>query len=344
LSKLAILSFWISLLVCTVLNAITIFNRTSVENLKLEQLVLEKSLRISEVISNLAYEAHSDKLNSASIIAVLDKAELETISSNGYSYELSILWPDRSEREILAAGELNKPGSKFIERHIQIHQTDLYLRVFPIHVWYSYPENLVLVIVGIALSYLIFFIMQNNFELKRMRGVYETMAKMDVLTAIYNRRYVEENLKPIINTISRSHGELSLLMIDVDFFKKYNDTYGHGKGDNCLKTVAGCLAMSLFREEDFVARYGGEEFVVVLPLCNERGAQKVAERLLKNIRDCAIPHEKNEVADCVTVSIGVTTGKADHSLGGNEYIKKADEALYMSKQNGRNQYTFLPFP
>jgi len=87
-------------------------------------------------------------------------------------------------------------------------------------------------------------------------------------------------------------------------------------------------------------RYGGEEFVVVLPNTDEYGARLLSEKLLQNIRDCGIPHEKNDVANCITISIGVISGKPEHTQTGEDYIKRADEMLYMSKQNGRNKYTF----
>jgi len=166
----------------------------------------------------------------------------------------------------------------------------------------------------------------------------------DALTGIYNRRYMEDNLKRVIKTIMRSGGGLlSLLMIDIDFFKKYNDTYGHGEGDVCLKSVAKVLAASVMRPEDFAARYGGEEFVVILPNTGANGACGIADRILENVRACGIPHIKSEAADCVTVSVGVTTARVDPAHDGSGYIKRADKALYLSKENGRNQYTYLDF-
>ncbi|MDR1747729.1 MAG: sensor domain-containing diguanylate cyclase, partial [Spirochaetaceae bacterium] len=162
----------------------------------------------------------------------------------------------------------------------------------------------------------------------------------DPLTGIYNRRFFDETMQRVIHSLSRSGGVLSLMMIDIDYFKRYNDTYGHIKGDDCLKTVAKMLRDSVIRAEDFIARYGGEEFVVVLPNTDEAEACKVACKLVENIRSCNIPHEKSDAADCVTVSIGVTTGKAQHMQSGGNYIQRADEMLYKSKQGGRNRYTF----
>jgi len=165
----------------------------------------------------------------------------------------------------------------------------------------------------------------------------------DALTGIYNRRFLEDNLKRIIGSLSRSGDVLSVLMMDVDFFKKYNDTYGHSEGDTCLIAVANAIKESLSRPDDFAARYGGEEFVVVLPNTDEMGARFLAGRILENIRSKNIPHEKNQAADHVTISIGVTTCHAERTQSGDDYIKQADIALYQSKESGRNRYTYIDF-
>jgi len=165
----------------------------------------------------------------------------------------------------------------------------------------------------------------------------------DALTGIYNRRFMEDSLKRIIKSLSRSGDILSVLMMDVDFFKKYNDTYGHSEGDECLKTIAETIKNSLSRANDFAVRYGGEEFAVLLPGTDRVGAEYVAQKILENVRAKKIPHEKNDASEFVTISIGITSHTPDNSLEGNDYIRKADKALYQSKQNGRNQYTFIEF-
>jgi diguanylate cyclase (GGDEF)-like protein len=174
-------------------------------------------------------------------------------------------------------------------------------------------------------------------------GEFLNMTIIDPLTGIYNRRYLDGHLNKIIKSLGRTSSSLSLLMIDIDFFKKYNDSYGHDAGDNCLRTVATTLAQCITRDEDFAARYGGEEFVVVLPNANKNGAQVISDRLLRRIRECNIPHEESDIANYVTVSIGGTTGIVSHLQHGNDFIKTADKALYESKKNGRNRYTFMDF-
>ena len=162
----------------------------------------------------------------------------------------------------------------------------------------------------------------------------------DPLTGIYNRRFLDKNLNRIIPSLARSGSVLSLLMVDIDYFKRYNDTYGHSEGDNCLKIVAETLRDSITRTEDFVARYGGEEFAVVLPNTGEIGANMVANRILENIRKCGIPHERSDAASCVTVSIGATTGKVEYTHSADDYVRRADEMLYQAKRDGRNRYVF----
>jgi diguanylate cyclase (GGDEF)-like protein len=166
---------------------------------------------------------------------------------------------------------------------------------------------------------------------------------IDQLTGIYNRRYLDGSLKKIIKLHSRTGGYLSILMIDIDHFKKYNDTYGHDAGDECLRKVAAALSQCIIRDEDFVARYGGEEFAVVLPNTDKNGALLIAKRMLERVRECKIPHDTGDIADFVTVSIGVTTCITNHLQHGSDYIKAADKALYESKRNGRNRYTFHEF-
>ncbi|MCL2873979.1 MAG: GGDEF domain-containing protein [Defluviitaleaceae bacterium] len=166
----------------------------------------------------------------------------------------------------------------------------------------------------------------------------------DELTNVLNRRHLEEQLPRTISILSRSGAMLSFMMIDIDFFKQYNDTYGHDAGDQCLKTVASTISSCMSRAKDFVVRYGGEEFAVVLPNTGMEGACKLAKKLLDSIEQCEIPHENSSVSKYVTISIGVTTGVATHVQSISDWVKCADEKLYLSKQRGRNKFTFGEFP
>ena len=162
----------------------------------------------------------------------------------------------------------------------------------------------------------------------------------DALTGIYNRRYFDENMTHLISLLSRANSKISLLMLDIDYFKLYNDAYGHQGGDDCLRKIAEILEKCVSRAEDFVARYGGEEFVVVLPNTDKFGARLVAENILKNIRYANITHEQSPIASYVTASVGVVSGMARHTQTKEDYVGLADEMLYASKQNGRDRHTF----
>lgn len=163
---------------------------------------------------------------------------------------------------------------------------------------------------------------------------------IDGLTGLYNRQFLEKNLRSCQQKLAESGGNIALLMLDIDFFKNYNDTYGHTAGDQCLQRVAGVLVASICREGDFAARFGGEEFIVVLPDTDRNGALTVAECIQANIRELAIPHSHNAVADHVTASIGVMSTRVNKNSNPLRYIECADAALYRSKRSGRNCITY----
>ena len=125
-------------------------------------------------------------------------------------------------------------------------------------------------------------------------------------------------------------------MIDIDFFKKYNDRYGHLTGDECLRKVANAMKDALHRPSDLLARYGGEEFVVTLPSSNKEGAYILAEKLRKSVENLKIEHRDSEPGKIVTISLGVFTASANEKNTAKSMIAKADKALYQAKHNGRN--------
>jgi len=162
----------------------------------------------------------------------------------------------------------------------------------------------------------------------------------DPLTGIYNRRFFDERLSRLISTLSRSGGILSFMMIDIDNFKSYNDSFGHAAGDECLKTIAQIFSQNTARTDDFVVRYGGDEFAVVLPNTEESGARLIAEKILRNLNSHVMHIDKSGVECKVTASIGIATGKVRPRHRPDDFILRADELLYKSKQTGRNRYTF----
>ena len=167
-------------------------------------------------------------------------------------------------------------------------------------------------------------------------------AHYDVLTGIFNKRYLHENMDRVLSTMGRQGDMLSVIQVDIDFFKQYNDIYGHSAGDDCLRYVADVLKSCLFRGQDFIARFGGEEFVAVLPYTPEDGARLVADRMMEEIRNLKIPHTGSSVDDYVTVSIGLVTGERNPSgWVPNDFFRRVDEALFQAKNRGRNQYAYL---
>ncbi|WP_213805345.1 diguanylate cyclase [Granulicella sp. dw_53] len=163
-------------------------------------------------------------------------------------------------------------------------------------------------------------------------------AREDELTGLTNRRAFRQTLQEEGRRQSRSANTLSLLILDIDYFKQYNDLYGHLRGDICLKRVADTLRFSLKREADLVARYGGEEFVILLPTTDQQGATAVAKNILAAVSSLAIEH-KGSPFGLVTVSIGVTTWPAATQVNDESFLEEADIALYSAKHSGRNTYS-----
>jgi diguanylate cyclase (GGDEF)-like protein len=165
----------------------------------------------------------------------------------------------------------------------------------------------------------------------------QRLSASDGLTGLANRRHFDQTLDLEWRRARRTSSEISLLMIDIDAFKPFNDTYGHQAGDDCLKTVASGLEQGLARATDLVARYGGEEFAVVLPATDAAGAIRLAEELRQAIEAKACPHSTSPVADVVTISIGVATALPHGNGGWQQLVAMADAALYRAKAAGRNR-------
>ncbi len=160
---------------------------------------------------------------------------------------------------------------------------------------------------------------------------------VDELTGIYNRRYFDMVLDEEWKRSMREYSSISMLMIDIDYFKDFNDAYGHQQGDDCLKQVATILSSQVKRASDFCARYGGEEFVIVLPNTTAEHARLLAERIRRAIEDARIRAGADHASLWVTVSIGVATTTAEFEQSSSELVKAADNCLYQSKHNGRNR-------
>jgi diguanylate cyclase (GGDEF)-like protein len=178
--------------------------------------------------------------------------------------------------------------------------------------------------------------------LKRQADLLRTLAHIDGLTGLANRRHFDDKLAGEWRRCSRSGKPLSLILIDIDHFKRYNDCYGHPAGDECLREVSACLKAGFTRSHDLVARYGGEEFACVLPETPFAGAEAKAESLESAVRALRIRHEKSEVAyGIVTISLGVAVATPSVDDRRADLIACADRALYMAKDAGRGQVVAL---
>ena len=182
---------------------------------------------------------------------------------------------------------------------------------------------------------------KNYLDLKIKNDMLEKLSMYDGLTNIKNRRFFDETFEKTFSEIKRDKKSLAVLMIDIDFFKLYNDNYGHGQGDETLRKVAKALEKTIKRASDFVARYGGEEFVILLKDINKDGVEAVANNLLNAIRELKITHEFSKIENYVTVSIGVSYYNSSSDITKLELLLKADETLYNVKNSGRNNFAIL---
>jgi diguanylate cyclase (GGDEF)-like protein len=176
-----------------------------------------------------------------------------------------------------------------------------------------------------------------RFQTTRIRKeMLENLVMQDPLTEIPNRRKFKEVLAAEKSRCKRSNHQISVLMIDIDFFKGFNDRFGHQAGDKALRIVAQTVSSTLKRPEDFVARFGGEEFVVVLPSTNRAGAERVAQKIQDAVYNAEIPYPGSPLSDRVTLSIGISTFSPQTDLHIDSGLFSADQALYQAKRNGRN--------
>jgi two-component system chemotaxis family response regulator WspR len=178
---------------------------------------------------------------------------------------------------------------------------------------------------------------ESRLQLATVNRALQKLSSIDGLTGIANRRSFDETLKKEWLRAVRYQQPISMLMLDIDFFKRYNDHYGHQGGDECLKQVSRILTTALHRETDFLARYGGEEFSAILPDTSRKGAIKIAERMRQAIKSLQLEHSMSKVNDMVTVSIGVASIVAHKDIEAESIITAADQALYRAKAEGRDR-------
>ena len=184
---------------------------------------------------------------------------------------------------------------------------------------------------------IVFARVHNHINLKIKTDLLELQAMLDGLTNIPNRRRFDETLINEWKRAQRTGQMLSLIIADIDYFKRYNDYYGHSMGDHCLKKVANILAESAKRPSDLVARYGGEEFVALLPATDLQGANTIAKYFREQVEQLNILHEYSDTASVVTISVGIACIRPqEDNISSEELLRLADHKLYQAKDHGRN--------
>lgn len=176
-----------------------------------------------------------------------------------------------------------------------------------------------------------------NLQLAEVNERLKSMVEIDALTGVYNRRYLDNALDDEWRRAKRRGSHLSLLMVDIDFFKRFNDASGHVQGDQCITRVAQCIKGGFHRPGDVVARYGGEEFAVLLPELGGEEALALANTVCQRVRELEIPHPASKVGPVVTVSVGVGEIKPAGNVEMRDLVRMADDALYRAKRHGRNR-------
>ena len=204
---------------------------------------------------------------------------------------------------------------------------------------FSAPQRLADRVIGRVVSYRdITDRHQFEISLKQANTMLQTLANLDSLTQIANRRYFDHYFAQEWRRLTREQKPLAFILLDVDYFKNFNDYYGHQKGDACLLQIAQAIQRTVKRPADLVARYGGEEFAVILPGTDREGAAVVAQLIHQAIRDLQIPHERSGVSDRVSISLGVAHVIPTLDRSPTHLIIQADQAMYNAKQQGRDRY------
>lgn len=181
---------------------------------------------------------------------------------------------------------------------------------------------------------------RNEDEVLRLQRELEALSYKDGLTNVANRRMLDQVVEREWASAYRNQQPLSLIFADIDFFKEYNDHYGHIAGDDCLRRIAGALNAAAARPRDLLARFGGEEFVLLLPETDADAAMAVAERCLGAVLDEMIPHQHSRIGEYLTVSLGVGTIVPQEQDSAAEFFEKVDGLLYQAKQQGRNRVVY----
>lgn len=294
------------------------------------------NIELSQIINTsidgmlLIYENFSVKRINASLLNFLDLSETEAVGKKCYDL-MACSWCNTSECPLMKLLR----GKDRIELDIERTRKD------GVTVPFMFSATPFRGLDGAVIGMVATFkdITERKYAentLKEANEQLERLSALDGLTGVANRRCFDQTIQREWTRLQRTKDFLSLIMCDVDFFKLFNDTYGHHDGDDCLKLVARALKGTARRGGDCVARYGGEEFAVIMPVTGKKSANYIAEKIRQNVEKRAIAHSKSTVAPFVTLSLGVATIVPDDQGTPELLIKCADQALYLAKSSGRN--------
>jgi len=299
---------------------------------------------IARVVRHSTPEGHN-----IVIVSDVGKGNIEITAEGVRASELSKdqpIVPDMNSDLILS--RINIPGTKWTVLDVQDAseiKEHLYSLVLPPILIYFLVASIILFMRSILngsfelLNSMNSELMLINKEVVGLNKELEVLTLTDSLTGLYNRRYFDQQFTEEWNRALRNDYEISVMIFDIDYFKKYNDHYGHVEGDKCLVKVASLLNSFFNRSNEFVARYGGEEFIAVLN-CDKSRCLEISDSIHKKLEEACIEHVKAD-ASVITVSIGVTSKRPVQSDNSMDMINQADEALYKAKNKGRNQTQFF---
>ena len=311
--------------------------RTSIRTINREWRNYESHFKRYEELQYVKYTASEIKLVNTYIFKILDSVE------NGYRLEDIAL--TNFENKI---SHINQTINKLINYEVSVarYERKKFLEVYDSLLFNVGLILLVVIFAVLIISFYVFKSIQDDQtalevtskKLKKANKKLENVSYTDSLTGLYNRRYFNHIYERELKRAKRTHSYITFMMLDIDYFKQYNDTYGHIEGDHALKSVAKVLKDTLKRPGDFVFRLGGEEFGVLLTETPESNSAIMARKICDSIRDREIKHEHSSVNEYLTISVGVACCIADEALNEEILITRADEMLYKAKDSGRDRY------